>query len=484
MSKEEKKALAAERKVVREALREKFGKAEIDDEEAEIANWTAEPNCIFMGRGKHPLRGKWKPGPQQEDITLNLSPDAPIPEGKWAGRIWQPESLWVARWEDKLSGKMKYVWVSDTASIKQEREVQKFEVAQQLAKRIKPVRQAIQKDMNARQPRRRQIATACYLIDVLSLRVGDEKDPDEADTVGATTLRPEHVTIKENGEVEFQFLGKDSVPWHKTVQLPAEVVEELQHLIDNARVPARSNRQSRSHPSRKRPQLFPDVRSRNVNAYLNEIMSGLTAKVFRTYHASSTVRSYLGRVKVKRDDPNWKKKNVAKRANLQAAIVCNHTKQAPKGWSKRMKRFRERQRLANERINKAQENLQNRQARLKDLVAKQKTKLEQLQEKGKPIPRGKNRPYASSIATARRSLETAKQRLARAREAKEKLNAQVTLSKNTRTWNLGTSLKAYIDPRIYRDWGHQIDYDWKDFYPTTLQRKFAWIDKDVDTTDS
>ena len=28
------------------------------------------------------------------------------------------------------------------------------------------------------------IATACYLIDVLCMRVGDEKDPDEADTVG------------------------------------------------------------------------------------------------------------------------------------------------------------------------------------------------------------------------------------------------------------------------------------------------------------
>jgi DNA topoisomerase-1 len=205
-------------------------------------------------------------------------------------------------------------------------------------------------------------------------------------------------------------------------------------------------------------------------------MSGLTAKVFRTYHASSTVRSYLGRAKVKREDPNWKKKNTAKQANLQAAIVCNHTKQTPKGWSNRMKRFRERQQRANERISKAQENLQKKQARLKELTTKQKTKLKQMGDEGQPIPRGKNRPYASSIATARRSVETAKQRLARAREAKDKLNAQISLSKKTKTWNLGTSLKSYIDPRIYRDWGRQIDYDWKDFYPTTLQRKFAWID--------
>lgn len=483
LTKEERKAVAAERKAIREALRDQYGYAEIDDEQVEIANWTAEPSCIFMGRGKHPLRGRWKPGPTQEDILLNLSPDAPMPDGNWAGRIWQPENLWVARWEDKLFGKMKYVWVSDTASIKQDREVQKFEVAQQLAKRIKVVRKAIQEDMTADDPLQRQIATACYLIDVLSLRMGDEKDPDEADTVGATTLRPEHITIKENGEVEFQFLGKDSVPWHKTVQLPNAVVIELQHLIDNARAPTRGKRQGRRHPSSVQPQIFPDVNRVNVNAYLNEIMKGLTAKVFRTYHASSTVRSHLGKERVKSKDPNWKKKNAAKRANLQAAIVCNHTKQEPKGWPKRIGRFRERKRSANERISKAEENLKARQVRLKDLVEKQKTKLEQLREKGKPIPRGKNRPYTSSIATARRSVETAKQRLARAREAKDKLNAQITLSQNTRTWNLGTSLKSYIDPRIYRDWGRQIDYDWKDFYPTALQRKFAWIDKDIDTSD-
>ncbi len=476
LTKEERKALTTKRKELREALRKQYGYAVIDDERVEIANWTAEPSCIFMGRGKHPLRGRWKPGPREEDITLNLSPDAPMPPGQWAGRVWQPDSLWVARWEDRLSGKMKYVWVSDTASIKQDREAQKFEVAQQMAKRISSVRRAINADMQAKQSRRRQIATACYLIDVLSLRVGDEKDPDEADTVGATTLRPEHVTIKENGEVEFRFLGKDSVPWHKTVKLPPDVVEELRHLIDNAQTPRRSNQQGRSHPSRDRPQIFPNVRSRNVNAYLNEIMPGLTAKVFRTYHASSTVRKYLSRAKVNVADPNWVKKNQAKRANLQAAIVCNHTKQAPKGWSNRMQRFRERQRRANERIAKAKDNLEKRQNRLKELVSKQKAKLNQLQQQGKPIPRGKNRPYTSSVASARKSVDTAKQRLSRAREAKDKLNAQIDIAKKTRTWNLGTSLKSYIDPRIYRDWGHQIDYDWKDFYPKTLQRKFAWID--------
>jgi DNA topoisomerase-1 len=373
---------------------------------------------------------------------------------------------------------MKYVWVSDTAPIKQDREAQKFEVSQQLAKQIRQVQQAIQDGMRVKSPKRRQIATACYLIDALSLRVGDEKDPDEADTVGATTLRPEHVTIKDNGEVEFQFLGKDSVPWHKTATLPAEVVQELAQLIENARSPNRITRKGRGHPTRDRPQIFPDVRSRNVNAFLSEIMPGLTAKVFRTYHASRTVRRYLGQAKVSREDPDWKKKNAAKRANLQAAVVCNHTKQVPKGWTARLKRFRERQQLAKDRVSKAKENLTKRQTRLKELIVKQEEKFSQLRAQGKPIPRGTNRPYASSIAAARRSVETAKQRLARANDAKAKLKDQVELAKNTRTWNLGTSLKSYIDPRIYRDWGRLVDFDWKDYYPTTLQRKFAWVDQD------
>ncbi len=484
MTTEDRKALAAQRKKDREDLREQYGYAEIDGERVEISNWTAEPSCIFMGRGKHPLRGRWKPGPQQQDITLNLSPDAPMPVGDWGGRIWQSDSLWVARWEDKLSGKIKYIWVSDTASIKQDREAQKFEVAQQLAKRIKNVRQAIQEDMNSNQARRRKIATACYLIDMLSLRVGDEKDPDEADTVGATTLRPEHVTIKEDGVVEFQFLGKDSVPWHKTIKLPQEVVKQLQFLIENARAPNTTNRDGPGHPSRDRPQIFPDVKSRNVNAYLSEIMPGLTAKVFRTFHASSTVRTALARSKVKFEDPNWVKKNAAKRANLEAAIVCNHTKQAPKGWNKRLERFRERQKKAKARIEKAKANLVARQTRLKERETKQTAKLEELKVKGKPIPRGKNRPYASSIATARRSVEVAKERLARAKDAQDKLKAQVDIAKKTRTWNLGTSLKSYIDPRIYRDWGRQVDYDWKDYYSTTLQRKFGWIDKESETTEN
>ena len=73
MSQAEKKQKAAERKAMREEMKAKYGFAEVDGQKLEIANWTAEPSCLFAGRGDHPQRGKWKEGPSKEDIILNLS---------------------------------------------------------------------------------------------------------------------------------------------------------------------------------------------------------------------------------------------------------------------------------------------------------------------------------------------------------------------------------------------------------------------------
>ena len=40
----------------------------------------------------------------------------------------------------------------------------------------------------------RQRAVALYFIDKLALRAGNEKDEDEADTVGCCSLRVEHIS--------------------------------------------------------------------------------------------------------------------------------------------------------------------------------------------------------------------------------------------------------------------------------------------------
>jgi len=313
LSKEEKKRLLEQRKALREANRVKYGYALVDGVKTEISNYIVEPSSIFMGRGKHPLRGQWKHGSAEEDIILNLSPDAPIPEGNWKKIVWQSDSMWIAKWKDNLREKVKYVWLSDSSPLKQMADIEEFNRAKELKSQIEDIGNHIMSNLQSEDPLRRKIATVCYLIDVLKLRVGDEKDKDEADTVGASTLRPEHLHIYPDGLVAFDFIGKDAVKWHKEANLPKIVINNLEEFMEDAKSP-----------------LFKGVRSQNVSAFLDEVMPGLTAKVFRTYHASKVVEEFLSKVQVSRDDPIYVKKTAATMANLQAAKTCNHKRKPPK----------------------------------------------------------------------------------------------------------------------------------------------------------
>jgi DNA topoisomerase-1 len=475
LTREERKALAAERKAKREALKEQYGYAIVNGKRVELGGYVVEPSGIFMGRGEHPLRGRWKAGASQEDVTLNLSPDAPRPAGEWKEIVWQPDSIWVARWKDKLSGKLKYIWLSDTAPVKQKREAEKFDQALELNAALGQVRAHIQKGLTDPRPKRKMVATACYLIDALCLRVGDEKDKDEADTVGATTLRPEHVTLHPDGTAEFHFLGKDSVEWHKTIKLPPVVLQNLEELINSARP------SSSGGGNGDKPQIFPLVTSRNVNRFLSAVLPGLTAKVFRTHHATQAVEQSLTRAKIKPDDPEYKKWGAVTQANLAAAELCNHTKKAPASWPARLERMQEREQKLRERIALRETQLQERQEALEVLPQEAAEKLAACTTEKRR--QRTEISFQKKLARAERRIEVAQERLDKARAALGKLLTQMTVNSERRTWNLNTSLKSYIDPRVYHRWGRQLDYDVLErYYPKTLRRKFAWV-RDSDALD-
>ena len=148
LTKEEKKALALKRKELREEMKEKFGKGKMDGKEVEIANYMAEPPGIFIGRGEHPLRGKWKPKVTSKDVTLNLGKEAKVPKGDWGKIVHDKESMWMASWTDYLTQKRKYVWLADTAGIKQDRDKAKYDKAKMLAGEIETVKNKIVKEFN------------------------------------------------------------------------------------------------------------------------------------------------------------------------------------------------------------------------------------------------------------------------------------------------------------------------------------------------
>jgi len=62
----------------------------------------------------------------------------------------------------------------------------------------------------------------------------------------------------------------------------------------------------------------------------------------------------------------------------------------------------------------------------------------------------------------------------------EKLQLQIDLTQKTRDYNLGTSLRNYIDPRIFKTWADEIGAEWEKLYTSALQKKFLWV-KNIDS---
>ena len=494
LTREEKKRLRERRKALREANKEKYGYAIVDGVRMEVSNYTVEPSCIFIGRGKHPKRGRWKEGPSEEDIELNLSPDAPRPPGNWKAIVWRPDVMWIARWRDKLSGKMKYVWLAENSELKQKREIEKFNKAIELRHNIERIKEHIMKNLDAEDPLRRKVATVCYLIDRLKIRVGDEKDPDEADTVGASTLRPEHIKFGDDGEVIFNFLGKDSVPHVFKVKLPKIVIRNLKEFSVSAK-----------------SAIFDGVNSKRVSEFLDEVVTGLSAKVFRTYYASKAVEEKLKEFPVKREDPDYVKKYVATIANLEAAKVCNHRRKIPKSWraslEKRRERLKERMEKAKEKERRIKEKLKEKRLRYVERLRRYEANIELLRKKLEEARRqlaerekeGKStktlkkrvRSLRKRIRKQRESIRRLKERyrsqvrrlqerLARLKQRErafiEKMKLWIDAKIKTKDYNLNTSLRSYIDPRIYYRWGRKVGFDWKMYYPKSLQKKFSWVE--------
>jgi DNA topoisomerase-1 len=108
---------------------------------------------------------------------------------------------------------------------------------------------------------------------------------------------------------------------------------------------------------------------------------------------------------------------VATLANLEAEIVCNHKRKLPKNWE--------------------------------NSFAKKMERLKVLQAR-------KTKKSAEAVKAAKMRIRT---------------------MKATRDYNLGTSLRSYIDPRLYYRWGQEVAFDWRLYYPKTLQRKFSWVEK-------
>jgi DNA topoisomerase-1 len=326
MTSEEKKALREE-KLKQE---EKYMWAVVDGVKEKVGNFRVEPPGLFRGRGEHPKMGKLKRRIKPSDITINIGREAPVPECPIPGERWKEVKhdntvTWLAFWNDPISQKdFKYVFLAASSSLKGQSDKEKYEKSRKLKDHIQNIRVNYTKDFRSKDEAKRQIAVATYLIDKLALRAGNEKDDDEAETVGCCTLKIDNVTCLPPNKIQFDFLGKDSIRYFNTV----EVEELVYKAIEGFR---------RGKPPGY--DLFDKLDTTRLNAHLKDLMPGLTAKVFRTYNASITLDDILH--KETEDGTLLEKIAVYQRANKEVAIICNHQRSVSKSHESQMTRLNE-----------------------------------------------------------------------------------------------------------------------------------------------
>ena len=217
----------------------------------------------------------------------------------------------------------KYVYLHASSGFKGQSDLKKYEKARKLKDYIEKIRRDYGKNLKSKVVLKKQIATAMWVIDVLALRVGGEKNDDEADTVGCCSLRVEHFTFEdESNAIVLDFLGKDSMRYYETIDF--EKYGDVGTLV-YANFKAFCKKKSGT--SDVFDQLTPSI----LNEHLSSLMPGLSAKVFRTYNASITLQKLLPRG-VDPYTPPAEQVRLYNTANREVSILCNHQRSVPKGF--------------------------------------------------------------------------------------------------------------------------------------------------------
>ncbi|MCO5563945.1 hypothetical protein L7F22_017597 [Adiantum nelumboides] len=421
--KEKKKQLSSqEKKAIKEEKakqEEKYMWAVVDGMREKVGNFRVEPPGLFRGRGEHPKMGKLKRRIYPEDIVINIGANSSIPECPLPGHRWKEVRhddtvTWLAYWNDPINTKeQKYVFLSPSSSLKGQSDKEKYEKARVLKDYIEDIRQTYTQNFTSSDPTSRQIAVATYLIDQLALRAGNEKDDDEADTVGCCSLKVEHVTLIPPTSLQFDFLGKDSIRYFNVVPVVKPVYEAVGEFRKDKAVGS---------------DLFDRLDTSKLNAHLKNIMPQLTAKVFRTYNASITLDNLL----VETDGCLLAEKIAAyQRANKEVAILCNHQRSVSKSHGAQM------------------EKLEGKLAELTDIVDELEKDLERA-KKGKP-------PSKDSDGNPKKlqNPDVLEKKIIQTKQKMERMKLDMTIKEDLKTVALGTSKINYLDPRITVAWCKQ-----------------------------
>lgn len=192
---------------------------------------------------------------------------------------------------------------------------QKYDKARRIP--INQIEDQYIKDWDSESIKNRQRGVILYIIDKFALRPGYQGK--KSNTTGCCSLRKKHLKLHRTYRddeyvVEFDFLGKCDIPYHRRVPVEKRVFENLQVFL-----------KSKSNDD----YVFDEINTPCLNAYLKTFMDGLTAKVFRTHRACLVMQTELTNLTSVGDTQTGKIQSF-KEANNKVAEVLNHQRKATK----------------------------------------------------------------------------------------------------------------------------------------------------------
>lgn len=422
------------------------GFAVVDDHLEKVGNFRIEPPGLFRGRGEHPKTGTWKERVVPDEVTVNVGISDRVPVCNMPGHAWKEvihrdTVSWLAYWNENVMGGIKYVFLAASSSFKGKSDMAKYEKARRLKKCIDKIRKDYIKGLKAKDMFTRQRSTAMWVIDVLALRVGNEKGEDEADTVGCCSLRVEHVSFSAaNYALTLSFLGKDSMPYNNTVEL-AQYGDVGQLVYENL--------QKFCAKKKKQEEVFNELTVTELNKHLSSLMPGLSAKVFRTFNASVTLEKELPYAL----DPDGTMEPAPKvitynDANRKVAILCNHQRTVPKSFDTTL-----------EKMAAQLEQLKQQLGELKQMeahIAKGKSKLIKLKSESEKDDDAAQKKAEAHLFPRTPTAEQVAKKIDAWKKKIQSLAMRLQDKTDNKEVALGTSKLNYMDPRISVAWCKRV----------------------------
>jgi DNA topoisomerase I len=165
-------------------------------------------------------------------------------------------------------------------------------------------------------PRERVLAVVLRLINDLYFRLGSEESVERYRTFGVTTLRNRHLTIRDGGRLDFNFVGKHHIRHRRVL-----VDEDLASLVAEIKALKGSRLFNYLDADAKPRAITP----RDVNAYIKEtIGEEFSAKDFRTWGATLRAAVELAEL-----GPPANEKTAAKNIRQVVKRVAEHLGNTP-----------------------------------------------------------------------------------------------------------------------------------------------------------